>query len=359
MKKILIVGSSAKEFALAKKLHEYDVRVIPGNKRIADIAKCIDIREDNTDEILKYAIDEKIDLTVVSSNQAIKNDIVSLFQANEQPIFAPAFESAEPVLYRSVSKKLLYKLRIPSPHFGIFEKSQAVYDYLKKAPMPQVIYADSGLERQVCTTFLTAKTFVDDLFLRGEQKIVLEDYVYGHEFTLYVITDGYHVIPITTVANYKFTENGDGGIFTDGIGAYTPDYKISKEIENYIMNSVVTPILTKSENDGAPYLGIIGVECVLTSDNKVITLNIKPFLSDHDAQAVLGLIDEDLISLFEACVTGSFEDYDNVKLSDMSAVSCVILSRLKDKIIKITNENYGLSTDYHVPNKICMIIFLK
>ena len=334
MKKLLIVGASAKEYVLAKKLKDYEVIVAPGNRRISDIVKCVDIREDNVDEILKYVIEEQIDLTVVSSHKAIENDIVSLFQANEQAVFAPTLSSAECTLYRSISKKLLYKLRIPSPHFGVFEKSQAVYDYLKKAPMPQAIYSDSELgDKLVCTTYLTAKNYVDELFSRGEQKIVLEDYVYGHEFTFYVVTDGYHVVPITSVANYKFMENGDGGLFTNGVGAYAPDYKISNEIEDYIMNKVVTPVLNKLQENEKTYLGILGVDCVMTNDNKVVTLGFKNFLSDCDAQAVINLIDEDLVSLFEACINGSFEDYKNIKTKDLASVSCVISSRQKDKVI--------------------------
>lgn len=218
-KKVLIVGASAKEYALAEKFiaNECDVVVAPGNCRIKDIADCVDIREENVQELLEYVLENAVDLTVASSEIAIKNDIAELFQNNHQLIFAPSANSAEMTLSRSAGKKFLYRLRIPTPRFSVYDKLQMAVDYLKNAPMPQVIRTDkasNGMDRLVCTTFLTAKTFAEDLFAKGEDKVVFEDYVFGHEFTVYVVTDGYNAVHLATVANYKFAEDGDGGILT-------------------------------------------------------------------------------------------------------------------------------------------------
>ena len=102
VKKILIVGASAKEYALVKKIKNYgcEIFVAPGNSVIGEIAQCIDIREDNVDELLAFAVQNSVDLTVVSSEIAIKNNIAELFQANEQLIFAPSAKSAEFALSR-------------------------------------------------------------------------------------------------------------------------------------------------------------------------------------------------------------------------------------------------------------------
>ncbi len=339
-KKILIVGNSAKEYALARKLATYDceIFVIPGNSSMMDIAKCVDIREDKVQEILEFVLENAIDLTVVSSEIAIKNDIASVFQANEQLIFAPTSQSASFALSRSVGKRFLYKLRIPTPRFAIFDKLQLAVDYLKTANMPQVIRTDENLntaDRLVCSTFINAKTFVEDLFSRDEKKVVLEDYVYGHEFTFYAVTDGYSALPLMTVANYKFMENGNGGILTSGTGAFAPDYKVSKDIETSIMNDVVVKVLQALERKGTPYLGILGIDCVLMPDGQYVVLNFKPFLSDHDADAVLNLVDENLLNLFAACAVGSFaDDYEKLNVSDNSSVSCVVSSRQEGKLIK-------------------------
>lgn len=339
-KKVLIVGNSAKEYALVKKFKNYDcdIFVLSGNSAISELAECVDIREENVQEILEYVLENAIDLTIVTSEVAIKNNIAELFQTNNQLIFCPTAQSAQFTLSRSAGKRFLYKLRVPTPRFGIFDKLPLAIDYLKNAPMPQVIRADensNSADRLVCTTFAASKTFVEDLFNKDENKVVLEDYVYGHEFTIYVVTDGYSALHLATVANYKFAEDGDGGILTSGVGAYTPDYKISSDIENSVMQNVVERVLVSLQRKETPYLGVLGIDCVLTSDGSFVTLDFKPFLSDHDAEAVLNLVDENLLTLFEACAVGSFaDDYEKIDVSDNSSVSCVISSRKKGEIIK-------------------------
>lgn len=339
-KKVLIVGNSAKEYALVKKFKNYDcdIFVLSGNSAISELAECVDIREENVQEILEYVLENAIDLTIVTSEVAIKNNIAELFQTNNQLIFCPTAQSAQFTLSRSAGKRFLYKLRIPTPRFGIFDKLPLAIDYLKNAPMPQVIRADensNSADRLVCTTFAASKTFVEDLFNKDENKVVLEDYVYGHEFTIYVVTDGYSALHLATVANYKFAEDGDGGILTSGVGAYTPDYKISSDIENSVMQNVVDRVLASLQRKETPYLGVLGIDCVLTTDGNFVTLDFKPFLSDHDAEAVLNLVDENLLTLFEACAVGSFaDDYEKIDVSDNSSVSCVISSRKKGEIIK-------------------------
>lgn len=339
-KKVLIVGNSAKEYALVKKFKNYDcdIFVLSGNSAISELVECVDIREENVQEILEYVLENAIDLTIVTSEVAIKNNIAELFQTNNQLIFCPTAQSAQFTLSRSAGKRFLYKLRIPTPRFGIFDKLPLAIDYLKNAPMPQVIRADensNSADRLVCTTFAASKTFVEDLFNKDENKVVLEDYVYGHEFTIYVVTDGYSALHLATVANYKFAEDGDGGILTSGVGAYTPDYKISSDIENSVMQNVVERVLASLQRKETPYLGVLGIDCVLTSDGSFVTLDFKPFLSDHDAEAVLNLVDENLLTLFEACAVGSFaDDYEKIDVSDNSSVSCVISSRKKGEIIK-------------------------
>lgn len=339
-KKVLIVGNSAKEYALVKKFKNYDcdIFVLSGNSAISELAECVDIREENVQEILEYVLENAIDLTIVTSEVAIKNNIAEVFQTNNQLIFCPTAQSAQFTLSRSAGKRFLYKLRVPTPRFGIFDKLPLAIDYLKNAPMPQVIRADensNSADRLVCTTFAASKTFVEDLFNKDENKVVLEDYVYGHEFTIYVVTDGYSALHLATVANYKFAEDGDGGILTSGVGAYTPDYKISSDIENSVMQNVVERVLASLQRKETPYLGVLGIDCVLTSDGSFVTLDFKPFLSDHDAEAVLNLVDENLLTLFEACAVGSFaDDYEKIDVSDNSSVSCVISSRKKGEIIK-------------------------
>lgn len=349
-KKVLIIGNSAKEHALAKVFAGYDfvekVYALPGNDAMGEFCELVDLRCDDSSHILEFVMENAVDLTICTDEKAIKSDISSLFQENGQLIFAPSANSAFPMISKSAGKKLFYKLHIPTPRFGIFEKQQLALDYLKKSNYPVVIRKDEAsktADRQVCNTIQSASLFVEDIFLSGESKVLLEDFVCGHEFIYYVITDGYHFLPLTSCGNYKFMEDGSGGILTSGMGAFCPDYKLSFDIQQRILREVVKPVISNLERRGTPYLGILGVEGVLTPDGGYSVLELKSFLSDHDAQAVLNLINENLYTLFEACAVGSFaDDYEVIDVSDNSSVSCVLSS---GKIAGAVIEGLELAED--------------
>ena len=280
-KQILIIGNSAKEYALAKKLSKLEkvgkVFVAPGNDAMSEFATRVDIRENDVTELLDFVMENAIDLTICSSEKAIRADIAGIFQDNGQMIFGPTASSAEVCINKSLGKKFLYKLHVPTAKFGIFEKPQQAIDYARSCALPFVVKTDEHRNSNgtlICATMNIAKSFIEDCFMRGEKRVIIEDFIYGHEFSYYVITDGYHAIPLSSVGNYKFVLDGDGGLLTPGMGAYAPDYKISKNIENYLMNGIIFPALDALAQKGTPYVGILGVDSVLTPENEIIALEI-------------------------------------------------------------------------------------
>ena len=306
-----------------------------------EFCECVDIREDNSQEILEFVLKNEINLTIASSNEAIKSDIADLFQANSQLIFAPTAAASAFAISRSAAKKFMYKLRIQTPKFGIFEKQPLAIEYIKNAQYPILISSDEDSDvsvKAVCSGVAMAKRCVEDLFLSDEKKVVIEDYYNGHEFTLYIITDGYEALPIAVSADYRFLENGGGGLYTSGIGAYTPDYKISEYVINSIMSNVVFNILKSLEKRETPYLGILGIECVLRTDDSFYVTGFTPFLKDVDAACVLNSVQDNWLTLFEACAVGSFaDDYFQILHSNTSSVSCVLSSRNDGEVIKGLN----------------------
>ena len=334
-KKVLVIGASAKEYALVKTFAENNeiekVYIASGNVQSTDFADRLDIRETSVAELLEFAIKNDIDLTVVSSSDSLLADIASDFRENSQPIFAPDADCANIVISRSATKKFLYKQHIQTPKFGIFEKQQLALDYLKNANYPLLITTDYSREnsvRAVCSNISQAQLCINDIFAQDENKVVIEEFVYGHPFTFYVVTDGYQALPIGVVADYKFREDGDGGLYTLGMGAYLPDYKVSAEKVEYLMKKVVYPILNAMQSRQHPYIGIIGIECILKKDDTITVSALVPFLKDHDAQAVINSLDIDLLSLMEACANGSFaDDYENIPIKDLSIISCVLYSK--------------------------------
>lgn len=342
-KKILIIGSSAVEYTLAKKISELDevseVFVAPGNDAMKEFSTVIDIREKSVEELLEFSLENAIDITIASSETAIKEDIASVFQQNNQMIFAPTKESAYICLSKSGGKKFMYKTRIPCPKFGIFDKAAIAIDYVNKSNLPVVIKTDEHQSKGVliCNSFSVAKKFIEELFDNDEKKVIIEDYVLGHEFSFYVITDGYHAIPIGSVANYKHELEGNGGLITAGMGSFTPDYKVTKQIEKRILQQIIYPTLNTLARQQTPYVGILGVDLVMNDMEQLFAIEFDSFLKSPDSQTILPLINENILKLFEACVIGSFaDDYESIDISDKAAISCVLSTKKSDAII------YGL-----------------
>lgn len=345
-KKVFIIGSSAVEYTLAKKMVGLDivseVFVAPGNDAMREFCTTVDIREDSTEELLEFALENAIDLTVASSELAIRSDIASVFQSNNQMIFAPTKESADICLSKSSGKKFMYKTRIPCPKFGIFDKQNLALDYVSKSDLPIVIKTDYHQGQKgvlLCNAHSIAKMFVDELFDSGEKKVVLEDYVFGHEFSFYVITDGYEVLPLGTVATYKHELEGEGGLLTPGMGAFSPDFKVSNQVENRILQQIIYPTLNNLEREQTPYVGILGVDLIINQNDDLYALEFNPFFKAPDCQVLLSLLNENIYELFMACTIGSFgDDYNKIDMSSAFATSCVLTAKKEHEVISGLEE---------------------
>lgn len=340
-KKILIVGSGAVSSALAKILKQNqsieEIFVAPSNGIDSDIYKKVDLREDDLTGLLKFVLDNEIDLTIPVSEKSLKSDIVSFFQENGQNIFGATAPACKIALNKAYGKRFLYKIHAQTAKFGIFDKQQVAEDWLKTANFPVLIRcseANSHGDRLVCPTMSLAREFLDNLFSKGENEILIEEYTYGHNFTAYYITDGYSAIPICAVGNYKFTSDGDGGFLTNGVGAFAPDYKVSEVVFSRLEN-IIKNTLCSLDKRNTPYLGILGIDCTLTDEDKFVVNEFRSFLQDFDATVVLRLVEDDLIKIFYACIEGLFADeYNIIKTNDYASVSAVVWARQYNKVIK-------------------------
>jgi phosphoribosylamine-glycine ligase len=283
-KKVLIIGSGLAADALREKLFTQSVE--------AFLSGDIDIREDKPFELLEFCLEHDINLTVVLSKKALACGIANLFRNNAQVIFAPCDAG---ILSKSGCKKMLYGERIPTPRFGVFERTNLALDYLKNVEFPVII--ENG---NIFSSFDQARRFVENLFTKNKE-ITIAQYVYGHAFTLYLITDGAGIEVISSSCD-------------TGKHCYAPDYKVSSRLENEIVRAIA-PLLECQ-------CGIFGIQCVLKEDGHFSILGIDLFFVPTVAKAMLDLIEEDVYSLLKACALGSFaDDYENLKISQDSIVA--------------------------------------
>lgn len=338
-KKILIIGNTARVYSLAKNLSENnEVYVAPGSPSIKEFATCVDIRENSVTELLEFVMETGIDMTIPVSNAAMNSDLTDVFNSNNQHIFAPTKDASKLIYDKALMKKVLYKLRIPTPKFGIFEKQNMVMDYIKNLKNPFVIKLNESSSAVVLTSQKEAKTIVDSIFAQKIQKVLIEDYVWGTPFAFYTVTDGYKALPIGSSILYKHSLEGDGGQLTSGMGACAPNYKLSVDHEYYLMDNVIYPTLDYLQIEGSPYTGVLGVNGIITENGVLQILGYDFFMQDCDCTAVLECLDTDLYSLMEACVVGSFSDeFDFINQKEISAVSLVLNCKNKNNNENIIN----------------------
>ena len=318
--RILIVGSDANAYTLAKKISSYQgvdiVFVAPGNKYISEFATSIDITATQVDDLAEFAKANEIGLTLVADEEAVKNSIADLFIAEGLNIFAPKLDASRIVINRSSSKKTLYKLRIQTPKFGIFDKENLAIEYARKSKYPLVIKNDIhqyGEKSQICSTFSKAKNAIEIFFENFNKKVVIEDFISSKNLSFYIITDGYTALPIGTVVS-KRVDNAHGNKLASI--AISPDYYISNDLESKIMSRVVYPLIDEISKHSSPYTGIIGIDLIV-NNNSFQVVEFNSFFKPIHLQALLPLMKTNFTDLALAAAHGSLsDDYDVVEVDD-------------------------------------------
>lgn len=329
---ILIVGKGAKEYALAKYIKrtapDSIVFVAPGNQAIGNFATCVDIQGDNVEELVDFARANEVNLTIISDDSAIEAGLSDALNDAGLAVFAPEREAARFATSKAVGKKFMYKLKIPTPKFGIYDKELSAREYIKNASYPILIKTDkhdAGERVYLCHSQREASNVLNKMFAIESPKVVIENYIPGREFSLYAITDGYNALPVCTVVPYKYAGEKDGGSITKGVGAYAPANFINRELINKILDTVIYPALNEIEKNSSLYVGIIGADIILDNSNNIHVIEFNTFFKEPDIECVLELFDENITDVFNAATTGSLcDDYKVLGIKDKSALSTVL-----------------------------------
>ncbi len=344
--RILIIGSDINAYSLAKKFSEDNsdnlIFVAPGNKYISDFATSIDIAESDTQELLDFALANEINLTVCTGNIAVKKSIADVFKRDGIPIFAPTVEAAKYTLSSSITKKFLYKNKVKTPKFAIFDKENMAVDYVRKSKYPLIIKNDlknNALEEKYCYTFSQAKAAVTELFEIPDAKIVVENYLPCKKVMQYFLTDGYTAFPVGGVEelNVHSQKLNDQGI--DKV--YFSTSKVSQKMISKLMTTVIYPLLDEMSAHSGGYAGIIGVELYVAQDSfEVIDFNCG-FKKFH-MQVILPIIQGNLYDYLYASTMGSLaDDYNEIELysEEVAAVSIKDANLPEDVIFAKDVEN--------------------
>lgn len=315
--KILVVGSGAREHALAWKLAGErgvsEVLCAPGNPGIAAHARCMPEETGSAAALLAIAAREAVDLTVVGPELPLSLGIVDLFVAEGHPIVGPSKAAAALESSKAFAKGFMERHRIPTSRCCVCDSAEAAYAAIVSGDFgyPVVLKAD-GLaagkgvviaEDRASAEDAVRMTMVDRRFGTAGERLVLEEFLVGEEATYFVLADGTACLPLSSAQDHKRIFDGDRGANTGGMGAFAPSPRMTPEVERRVLDEIVRPVLDGMEREGHPFRGFLYVGLMLTSSGpKVVEFNVR--LGDPEAQVVLPRLDEDLSWLLGSAATG-------------------------------------------------------
>jgi len=333
--RVLVVGSGGREHALVWKILKSSgvnkVFCAPGNGGIARIAECVDIEATDIKGLVQFARKKKIDLTVVGPELPLTLGIVDRFQERGLPVFGPDQRAAEIEGSKGFSKDLMAKYRIPTAEYHIFTDAEDAIRYIHAKEPPLVLKADglaAGKGVLVCKNRGEAFEGVDRIMKRkvfGEDgnRLVVEDFLMGEEVSVLAITDGEKLVYLPPAQDHKAIFENDKGQNTGGMGAYAPAPVVNAKLLETVGEKILRPAIRGMKAEGRPYQGVLYAGLMITPGGpRVLEFNCR--FGDPEIQAILPLVDTDLVDLMMASIDGTVKDV-SLKLRDEAAV-CVVMA---------------------------------
>ncbi|WP_244833072.1 phosphoribosylamine--glycine ligase [Clostridium sp. BJN0001] len=357
--KILLIGSGGREHALAWKMAQNKnvekIYVAPGNGGTAIEDKCENVNLTKIEDLLKFAKDNKIDLTVVGPEDPLTCGIVDTFKNEGLRIFGPSKKAAMLEGSKSFSKEFMKKYGVKTAAYEKFTDADKALKYLETCPYPAVIKADglaAGKGVSICATKEEAQKevkayMIDDIFNGAGKKIIIEEFLEGVEASILSITDGNVIVPFISAKDHKQIYDGGKGPNTGGMGAVAPNPFVTSDILKDFKENIMSKTLEGIKEEGFDYHGIIFFGLMMTKKG-VYLLEYNVRMGDPETQSVLYLMDSDLVDLIEASIDEKLSE-ENVTWKKGVCINVVLAS--KGYPLKY-NKGYEIKIDKEIKSKV-------
>ncbi len=333
--KLLLIGGGGREHALAWKLSRDtsapDIFCAPGNAGTAALGVNLDIQAEDVDGLLKWAVNERPDLTVVGPEAPLCAGLADRFREAGLRVFGPGRDAARLEGSKIFAKDVLFKAGVPTGRSEWFDDVDRALAYLDTECFPIVIKADglaAGKGVVVCQDRAAARQAVRDAMVErrfGEAggSVLVEEYLDGLEVSMMALVDGKHAVLLPSAQDHKRALDGDRGPNTGGMGAFSPSPLETPEFREKVLNEVMNPTLMELSKRGIHYQGVLYAGLMITeSGPKVLEFNCR--FGDPETQVIIPRLDGDLIPTLEACIDGSLKS-EHVRCRANSCV-CVVMT---------------------------------
>ena len=333
--RILVVGGGGREHAICWKLsNESNVEKIycaPGNAGISSVAKCIDIQDSDIENLLKFAKENQIDLTIVGPEIPLVAGIVDAFEKEGLKIFGPNKECAQLEGSKAFSKDFMIRHNLPTAKYKEYTDLDEAISEIDSFGYPVVIKAD-GLaagkgvvipeNREDAITTLK-EMMSDKKFGKAGDKIVVEEFLNGIETSILAFVDNDTIVPMVSSKDHKKVFEGETGLNTGGMGTFSPSEIYTDELAKEIQEKILDKTLEGFKKDNLNYKGILFVGLMITEDGpKILEYNVR--FGDPETQSVLFRLDTDLNKIISAILDNNLKNIE-INYSKEEAI-CVMLT---------------------------------
>ena len=333
--KVLVIGSGGREHALAWKSSQDDavtkVFVCPGNAGTALEEKLENISLDlkNFEEIANFCKNENIALVIIGPEQPLVMGMTDFLQANDISTFGPSEAAAQLEGSKTFSKDFFVKYGIPTAGYAAFDSFDEALIHLDQIEFPTVVKADglaAGKGVIICNTKNEAvnaleSIFKDQAFGEAGSSVVIEDFLEGEEASFIAVVSKDKIIPLATSQDHKAVGEGDIGLNTGGMGAYSPAPIVDEKIHQKIIDEVMTPTMHGLISEGSPYLGFLYAGLMI-KDGEIKVLEFNCRFGDPETQPILLRLKS---SLVELCLAAINDDLESHKIEWNEKHSCGVV----------------------------------
>ena len=314
--KVLVIGSGGREHAFAWQCAQFDevqhVFVAPGNAGTAIENKItnININVENIAELVSFAKQESVDISIVGPEAPLVLGIVDQFIEEGLAIFGPTKSASQLEGSKIFCKNFLERNNIPTAHFKSFTDAKLAIKYVKEKGTPIVIKADglaAGKGVIIANSIKEATDAINDMldgnrFGEAGLKVVIEEFLEGEEASFIVMVDGNNILPMATSQDHKARDNGDKGPNTGGMGAYSPAPVVTDLVYKNAMEKVIRPTVDAMKSEGMPYTGFLYAGLMIDQNENVKVLEYNCRFGDPETQPIMMRLQSNLANL---CLLGA------------------------------------------------------
>ncbi|MCP8884932.1 phosphoribosylamine--glycine ligase [Devosia sp. XJ19-1] len=318
--RVMVIGSGGREHALAWKIAQSPLVealfVAPGNGGSEKIATNLAVDINDHAAVIAAARDNGVDFVVVGPDAQVVAGLGDDVRAAGITCFCPSKEAGQLEGSKSFTKALCDEFDIPTAAYGRFEDEASALAYLYTQGAPIVIKADglaAGKGVTVAMSVEEAEEAIIDCFSgafgASGASVVIEEFMEGEEVSLFVLTDGKDLLPLTTAQDHKRAFDGDKGPNTGGMGAYSPAPIMSRDIYDQTMARIIAPTVRGMAQRGTPYAGVLYAGLMLTENGpKLVEYNAR--FGDPETQVMMLRMESDIVPLLHAVATGTLAGHD-------------------------------------------------